>query len=99
MKVKLFSIVMVLALALAGVSLPVFGQAYNTQFTTSITYQNVDTAATTALQIIFYPGGSGTGIPITRPNLNAGAGTSLFVGSLSQINPGFQGSAVIQSDK
>ncbi len=99
MKVKLLSILVALSLALAGVALPAFGQAYNTQFTTSITYQNVDTEPTTALQILFYAAGSGTPIAIPRPNLNPGAGTSLFVGSLSEIQPGFQGSAVIQSDK
>jgi len=99
MKVKLVSILVALALVLAGVALPVFSQGYNTQFTTSITYQNVDTTPTSALQILFYAAGSGTPIVIPRPNLNPGAGTSLFVGSLSEISPGFQGSAVIQSDK
>ncbi|RPI31275.1 MAG: hypothetical protein EHM70_11880 [Chloroflexota bacterium] len=104
MKIKLFSVLAILAIALAG-----FGPstavaqspAYDTAFTTSITYQNVDTAATTSLHILFYADQtSTTPIDITRPNLAAGAGTSVYIGDPSlPITDGFRGSAVMQADK
>lgn len=101
MKVKLFTLFVVLALAFAGFAPSnVQAQAYSTTFTTSITYQNVGTAPTTTLQVLFYATPSTTTpIPIPRPNLNAGASTSLYIGGLSEIAPGFQGSAVMQSDQ
>jgi len=101
MKARLFSILVILALGLTGISFkPASAQAYTTSFTTSITYQNVGTAATTTLQIIFYASPTDTtGVTIDRPSLAAGAGTSVFIGSLSEINPGFQGSAVMQADQ
>ena len=55
MKVKLFSLFVVLALAFAGFSPSnVQAQAYTTTFTTSVTYQNVGTVATTSLQVLFF---------------------------------------------
>ncbi len=101
MKKKLFATVLTLSLLLAA-ALPMvaFAGAYDTAFTTAITYQNVDTAATTNLQILFYDGPTDTSpTVITRPNLAAGAGTSLFIGGLSEIGPNFQGSAVMSSDR
>jgi len=99
MKMKLFSTVLALALLLA-IPTVAFAGAYATSFTTAITYQNVGNAATTSLQIIFYEGENDT-LPtvIDRPNLEAGAGTSLFIGSLTEIGAGFKGSAVMNSDQ
>lgn len=101
MKVKLFTLFIVLALAFAGFAPSnVQAQAYTTAFTTSVTYQNVGTAATTSLQILFYATPSTTTpITITQPNLNAGASTSVFVGSLGTIVSPFKGSAVMQADQ
>lgn len=101
MKVKLFTVLMILAIAVAGFApSPAVAQAYNTSFTTSITYQNVDTAATTSLQIHFYATPTtATPITINRPNLAAGAGTSVFLGSLSEIDGNFRGSAIMTSDR
>jgi hypothetical protein len=100
MKVRLFTMLVILAIAVAGIATPAVAQAYNTSFTTSITYQNVDTAATTLLQIHFYAS-STTTTPITidRPSLAAGAGTSVYLGSLTEISGGFRGSAVMTSDR
>lgn len=71
--------------------------AYNAAFTTSITYQNVGTN-TANIVFNFYPENNGTAIPVNR-TLAPNAGGSLFVGSLNEINPGFNGSAVLSSDQ
>jgi len=95
---KLTSVMLafVFVLALAGSYLPVSAAAYGTSFVTSITYQNVgDSSATVTIN--FYAEGDSTPITITRPDLAAGAGTSLYVGSLSEITSGFIGSAVLSS--
>jgi hypothetical protein len=74
--------------------------AYDTAFTTSITYQNVGDAATTSLQVLFYDSPTSTSpIPVPLTNLNAGAGSSVFIGSLGDVDPGFQGTAIMQSDQ
>lgn len=100
MKLKLFSILTILAIAVAGIATPAVAQAYNTSFTTSITYQNVDSSATTLLQIHFYASPTTTTpITITQPNLAAGAGTSVYLGSLDEIAGNFRGSAVMTSDR
>lgn len=77
---------------------PVNAAAYGTSFTTSITYQNVGTASAN-ITILFYPEANSNPITITRPPLAPMAGTSVYVGSLSEIASGFKGSAVIQSDQ
>jgi hypothetical protein len=89
-----------IALAFAGFAPSIaYAQAYNTSFTTSITYQNVGDGPAT-INFTFYASPTDTeGIPISRPDLPAGAGTSLFIGSLGDIDEGFQGSAVLASDK
>jgi hypothetical protein len=70
--------------------------AYRTAFTTSITYQNISTDAAT-IAITFY--GSGTPYTYNREEpLPAGAGTSLFVGGLNNVESGFQGAAVLSSN-
>jgi hypothetical protein len=100
MKTRLFSVLIILAIGLAGFTQPAQAQAYATSFTTSITYQNVGTAATTTLQILFYATPTTTSpIVITRDPLAAGAGTSVSIGTLGTIDPGFKGSAVMQADQ
>ncbi len=86
--------VFVALLAVVGIS---YGQAYTTSMTTSVTYQNVGTADANVL-FQFYAENSGTAIDVNR-TIPAGAGASLFVGSLSEISPGFNGSAVMSSDQ
>lgn len=101
MKVKVFSFLAALAIV-AAAAFPMTAQAgaYETAFTTSVTYQNVDSAATTTLTVQFFAAPDATTpIEITRPNLNAGASTSLFLGSVNEVTAGFQGSAIMQSDK
>lgn len=71
--------------------------AYTASFTTSITYQNVGDADASVL-FQFYPENTGTPIEVNR-TLPANAGSSLFVGSLAEIDPGFNGSAVMSSDQ
>ena len=77
-------------------------QAYNAHFTTSITYVNVGTAATTTLDLLFYAAANDTA-PTTYslPALAPNAAGSLFVGSLdgSIVPAGFQGDAIMQSDQ
>jgi len=100
MKLRLVTALVILAIAFAGFIPNVQAQAYSTSYTTSVTYQNVGTAATTSLQVLFYAlPTTTTPITITRPNLAAGAGTSLYIGSLAEISAGFRGSAVMQSDQ
>jgi len=100
MKARLFSVLVILAIGLAGITMPAQAQAYTTSFTTSITYQNVGTADTTTLQILFYDSPTQTvPITITRDNLAMGAGTSVSIGTLGDITPGFKGSAVMQADQ
>lgn len=96
------SVVMALVLVLASVSL-VSAQlpANQTQFTTSITYQNVGTAVA---HVTFQFFNEKTSTAASNPTftLNAGAGSSLFVGSLTgsdALPANFQGSAVLSSDQ
>jgi hypothetical protein len=100
MKTRLFTTLIILAIGLAAFTQPAQAQAYTTSFTTSITYQNVGTADTTTLQILFYAAPTTTvPITITRANLAAGAGTSVSIGTLGDIGAGFKGSAVMQADQ
>jgi hypothetical protein len=85
-------------LALLVVSGAAYAQiAYNASFTTSITYQNVSDADASVL-FQFYPENNGTPVEVNR-TLPANAGASLFVGSLTEVSPGFNGSAVMSSDQ
>ena len=100
LKLRLVTALVILAIAFAGIVPNAQAQAYSTSYTTSITYQNVGPAATTTLQVLFYAlPTTTTPIPIVRPNLAPGAGTSLYIGSLAEINAGFRGSAVMQADQ
>jgi hypothetical protein len=99
MKTKLGALVLALVLMLAMIpAVGAQGPAYQTAFTTSITYQNVSDASS-SIQIDFYAENSGTVIPVTQPDLAAGAGASIFVGSINTINPSFRGSAVLSSSQ
>lgn len=101
MKKRLFPMMLVLALVFAA-ALPqvALAGAYGTTFTTSITYQNVGSTATTDLSILFFSSPDDTTpTEIARPNLEPMASTSLFIGSLTEIGAGFQGSAVMVSDQ
>jgi len=100
MKYKAFSVFMILALmaALLGFTTSAKAAAYGTNFTTSITYQNVGSGPAT-ISLDFYSQANGTPINITLPALAANAGSSLFVGSISQVSSGFKGSAVMSSDQ
>jgi hypothetical protein len=101
MKTRLIvTALVILTIAFAGIVPNAQAQAYSTSYTTSITYQNVGPVATTTLQVLFYAlSTTTTPITITRPNLASGAGTSLFIGSLSEISAGFRGSAVMEADQ
>jgi len=92
-RISLLLAVLLVLVAVTAVS----GQAYTTSFVTSITYQNVGTADAN-VTFSFYNEASGT--PITyNVTLPAGAGSSLYVGNVSGITSGFQGSAVMSSDQ
>lgn len=96
-----FLLAFVVALMLVGGSIgvsPVRAGAYNTPFTTSITYQNVGTGDAT-IQFMFYADPTSTTPIIVDRTLGAGQSASLFIGSVSTIGEGFRGSAVIQADQ
>lgn len=97
---KAITIITMLLVVIAafGVYSPVQAAAYGTAFTTSITYQNVGTGPAT-ITLNFYPEADGTPISISLPQLNSYAGSSLFVGSLTEVAAGFSGSAVMSSDQ
>lgn len=101
MKLKAFTVLLVVAVALLSLNVgAAFAGAYETAFTTSITYQNVGAGSTTQLEVWFYesPGDTSPTI-ISRPNLASGAGTSLFIGGLTEISQGFRGTAIMVSDQ
>lgn len=97
-KRSLTFVIVAMLLATLGVGLASAG-AYDTAFTTSITYQNVGDGTAT-IQLLFYADPTSTS-PITVPlsDLAAGAGSSVFVGSLGDVDPGFEGTAIMQSDQ
>ena len=99
MKTRLFALFSVIAILLSMVgAAPAQAAAYGTSFVTSITYQNVGTAAAT-IMIDFYAESSATPISIPMALLNPGASSSVYVGGLSQIASPFKGSAVMNSDQ
>lgn len=87
---------LVLMMSIASGTVSAQSPAYNTSFTTSITYQNVGSSSAD-ITINFYTENSSSPIAINRPPLAAGAGTSVFVGNINEINPNFRGSAVLSS--
>lgn len=100
MKIKLLTFLAVLAIVVAAVSpSPAYAQAYSTSFTTSITYQNIGSGPA-QISLLFYPSPDTTDpIEITRPDLPAGASTSLFIGGLNDIPNNFRGSAILQANQ
>jgi hypothetical protein len=92
---------LVLVILLMGLTLGASAageNAYSTQYTTSITYQNISSSDTNSLQILFYDNPSDTSpLVVPRNNLAAGASTSLFVGPV--LSSGFQGAAVMAADQ
>lgn len=101
MKNKVFSMLVVLAMLLSVFVGSASAQAYAAHFTTSITYVNVGTAATTTLDLLFYANPSDTApTSYTLGNLEPNAAGSLFVGGVDvPIPAGFQGDAIMQSDQ
>jgi len=78
----------------------VLAGAYETNFASSIAYTNVGSATTTILSLSFYDSPSDISpleIPLT--NLNPYASSEVFIGSLTGIESGFQGTAVLISDQ
>lgn len=99
MKNKFFSILLVLVLILTGLAVkPVEAGAYSTPFTTSITYQNVGTGPA-SISLSFFAESSASPVTINLPQLAKLAGTSIYVGSVSNIANGFKGSAVMTSNQ
>lgn len=94
--VLLALVLMLAAFGVASAQQP----AYNTQFITSITFQNVGTGTA---NVVFQFYGEGNPTPITvQRTLNAGAGSSLFVGGLTgseALPANFLGSAVMSSNQ
>lgn len=76
---------------------PVEAVAYGTKFVTSITYVNVGTADATITLIVYDSAGVGTNIALDPLAPNAAA--SLYVGSLTEVASGFQGSASMESSQ
>lgn len=90
----LLALVIVLAVAVGSASAQ---NAYSASLSSSITYQNVGDG-TANIVFSFYAEDNATPINISR-TLAAGAGSSLFVGNLTEISSGFSGSAVASSDQ
>jgi hypothetical protein len=76
---------------------PALAQSTTVNYTTTITYQNIDTT-TAHIVILFYAEGSTSPISISRPDLAPGASATVAVGSLGTDPSGFKGSAVVKSD-
>jgi len=88
------SFLLLITMGLASAQNP----AYQTSFITSVTYQNVSNPAVTAtVTFNFYAEGSSTPI-LVQTTLPANAGTSLYIGGLTNIPTNFSGSAVLSSD-
>lgn len=103
--VRVMSVAMVLALLVGvlGTSSVLAAGARDAQWVVSVTYQNVGTGAATVV-IDFYGEGNGTPVnfnPLGAGNtLPAGAGASLFIGSVTGLGTGqWRGSAVMSSDQ
>lgn len=96
MAVLLAFVLILAAVGVASAQLP----AYQTQFITSITFQNVGSGAANVV-FQFYQEGNATPITVQR-TLNQGAGSSLYVGGLTggeQLPANFLGSAVMSSNQ
>jgi hypothetical protein len=97
-KRSLTFVIVAILLATLGVGIASAG-AYDTSFTTSITYQNVGDGTAT-ISLLFYESPTSTSpIEVALSDLAAGAGSSVFVGSLGDVDPGFKGTAIMQSNQ
>jgi hypothetical protein len=83
--------------ALAPLSTANAQQGADVQFTTAVTYQNVSNATANVTFTFYQPNGTPQALPASQ--LPAGASSSLFLGSVTQLGAGFQGSGIIQSDQ
>jgi hypothetical protein len=101
MKSKLLVSFLIVALVMVAIGpISAGAYAYESSFRTAITYQNIGAAATTNLRIYFYDSPTDTTpIEIIRPNLARYAGTSVAIGTITEITPGFQGTAVMAADQ
>lgn len=95
---KLISLILLLAIAGFGmVSSVSAGSAYLASFTTSVTYQNLSSDSA-SIVFEFFPENSSTSV--THDVTVAGnAGGSLYVGNVTSISSGFNGSAIMSSNK
>jgi hypothetical protein len=75
----------------------VFAAAYGTPFVTSITYQNLS-STTANIVFTFYTHDSSTTVT-SNQSLAGNAGSSLYLGNVSGLSSGFQGSAIMSSDQ
>jgi hypothetical protein len=103
MKTRFITVFAVLAMLFSafGVGTASAG-AYETEFTTSVTYMNVGTATTTVLDLYFFADEADTNPTMySLTALAANGAGSLFIGSLDDaiVGDGFQGSAYMQSDQ
>lgn len=97
-----FAVLLALILVMATVGFAAAQDpAYNTQFITSITFQNVGTEAANVV-FNFYPEASDQEPIVVQRPLAAGAGSSLFVGGLQgdeALPTNFLGSAVMSANQ
>ncbi len=96
---KRFKVIVILALVLVMATVGMASAqspAYQTPFTTSVTYQNVGISNATIV-FSFYPEMNASPITVNK-TLAAGAGTSLYLGSIDTLPANFTGSAVLSSD-
>lgn len=100
MKSLRIALVLALVLIVASFAVASAQTGFSTQYTTSITYQNVGTG-TALVTFQFYNEKTGTAVNVQR-QLNANAGSSLFVGGLTgseALPSNFLGSAVLSANQ
>ncbi len=98
---KILTSLLIAAVLIAGLgTFSAKAGAYETTFTTSITYQNISGEVANAVAIQFYDSPSDT-VPtiVNRPALAVNGATSIYIGSVGTIPSGFKGTAVLTSDK
>jgi hypothetical protein len=97
MKRILLALVLALVVGFSVAPSAYAAPAYNTAFTVAITYQNVGSLPAD-ITVDFFQEGSGTAINFPNGTLNAGASTSLSVGT-AITSGSFKGSAVLSSNQ
>jgi hypothetical protein len=73
--------------------------AYQTAFTTSITYQNVGSGTATINLDFYAENGATTVAAVPLAALAPNAATAIFVGNVNGLSAGFTGSGVLSSDQ